>query len=97
MSPLGLKRLGVKRGITGSMKTAISVENSLMEEADNAARDLGLSRSGLIAEALREYLKRRRRARVSEQLNQAHSDVADLGERQLVRKLRMKLPARDRW
>jgi metal-responsive CopG/Arc/MetJ family transcriptional regulator len=79
------------------MKTAISVENSLMEEADVAARDLGLSRSGLIAEALREYLKRRRRARVSERLNIAYSDGADPGERQLVRKLRTKLPAPDRW
>jgi metal-responsive CopG/Arc/MetJ family transcriptional regulator len=42
------------------MKTAISVEDAPMEKADDAARDLGLSRSGLIAEALREYLLRRR-------------------------------------
>jgi len=89
--------LEYKRGITKSMKTAISVENSLMEEADNAARDLGLSRSGLIAEALREYLKRRRRARVSQQLNEAYANGTSPDERKLVRTLRTKLPSPDRW
>ncbi len=42
-----------------------------MEEADAAARDLGLSSSRLIADALREYLRKRRRTRITEQLNQA--------------------------
>lgn len=87
----------MESGITKSMKTAISVEDALMEQADDAARDLGLSRSGLIAEALREYLRRRRRAQVSEQLNQAYANGPSPDERQLVRKLRTKLPALDRW
>ncbi len=68
-----------------------------MEEADNAARDLGLSRSGLIAEALREYLKRRLQARVSKQLNQAYANGTSPEDRKLVRKLRTKLPSPDRW
>jgi predicted transcriptional regulator len=84
-------------GITKSMKTAISVEDSLLEQADKAARDLGLSRSGLIAQALREYLARRRQARISEKLNQAYANEPGPDERQLVRKLRTKLPAPDRW
>ena len=37
------------------MKKAIFVEDDLMKQADEAARDLGLSRSGLIADALREF------------------------------------------
>jgi metal-responsive CopG/Arc/MetJ family transcriptional regulator len=79
------------------MKTAISVDDSLMEQADKAARDLGLSRSGLVSEALRDYLRRRRQARVSEQLNQAYANEPNPEERRLVRKLRTKLPALDRW
>ena len=79
------------------MKTAISVEDALMEQADDAARDLGLSRSGLIAEALREYLLRRRQARVSHRLNQAHANEPSPDERRLVRKLKTKLPTLDRW
>ena len=79
------------------MKTAISVDDSLMQEADVAARDLGLSRSGLIADALRDYLRRRRRTRISEQLNQAYSNSPNPDERRLARKLRTKLPVQDRW
>jgi metal-responsive CopG/Arc/MetJ family transcriptional regulator len=79
------------------MKTAISMEDSLMKQADAAARDLGLSRSGLIAEALREYLRRRRQVRVTERLNQAYVTETNVDERQLVKKLRTKLPNPDRW
>ena len=55
--------------------------------------DLGLSRSGLIAKALRDYLRRHRRARISDQLNQTYANGPSLEERQLVRKTRTKLPA----
>ena len=79
------------------MKTAISVEDVLMAEADDAARHLGLSRSALISEALREYLSRRRQAKITEQLNRAYKDQQSPEERQLVRSLRKKLPARERW
>ncbi len=84
-------------GITKSMKTAISVDDSLMKEADDAARDLGLSRSGLIADALREYLRKRRQDLISEQLNRAYSNAPDPDERRLVRKLRTKISIQDRW
>jgi metal-responsive CopG/Arc/MetJ family transcriptional regulator len=79
------------------MKTAISVEDDLMEQADDAAQELGLSRSGLISAALREYLQRRRQAQVFSRLNQAYANEPNPDERQLVRKLRTKIPALDRW
>ena len=79
------------------MKTAISMEDSLMVQADEAARDLGLSRSGLIAEAVRDFLRQRRRTRITEQLNQAYANDPSPDERRLVRKLRTKLPVLDRW
>ena len=68
-----------------------------MEQADEAARDLGLSRSGLIAEALRDFLRKRRQTRISGQLNQAYAKEPSADERRLVRKLRTKLPVQDRW
>jgi hypothetical protein len=81
------------------MKTAISLEDSLMEQTDKAARDLGLSRSGLIAEALRNYLRQRGQARITARLNQAYADGPSTGEKRLVRKLKTKLAASttDRW
>lgn len=88
---------GTKSGITKSMKTAISVDDALMQQADDAARDLGMSRSALIAQALRGFLQQRRRERVTEQLNQAYQNEPNPDERRLVRKLRSKLPVADRW
>ena len=79
------------------MKTAISMDDSLMEQADEAARDLGLSRSGLIAEALRDFLRQRRRTRISELLNKAYANEPTPQERRLVRKLKTKLPVQDSW
>jgi len=79
------------------MKTAISVEDSLMDQADSAARDLGLSRSALISEALREYLKRRRQTRISEQLNKAYANEPSESERLTVRNLKTKIAKPARW
>ena len=73
------------------------MEDSLMVQADEAARDLGLSRSGLIAEAVRDFLRQRRRTRITEQLNQAYANDPSPDERRLVQKLRTKLPVLDRW
>ena len=78
------------------MKTAISVDDALMQEADKTARHLGLSRSGLIAAALRDYLRRRRSARITEALNEVYADPSP-AERRLTRKLRTKMPIQDRW
>jgi metal-responsive CopG/Arc/MetJ family transcriptional regulator len=44
----------VKRSNTRCVKIAVSVEDSLMRQADAAARELGVRRSGLISNALRE-------------------------------------------
>ena len=93
--PRRTRHTGMQCGITKSMKTAISVEDSLMEQADTAARELGLSRSGLISEALRGYLQQRRKAHVSELLNEAYANVPS--PEPLVKKLRTKLPVVDRW
>lgn len=92
-----LSRLSITFGITRSMKTAISVEDSLMARADDAARELGLSRSALVSEALLNYLETRQNAKVTEDLNKAYAQVPTANERALVRKLRTKVPIVDRW
>jgi metal-responsive CopG/Arc/MetJ family transcriptional regulator len=84
-------------GITRGMKTAISVEDSLMTRADNAARELGLSRSALVSEALRKYLEYHQNAKITEDLNKAYAQEPAANERALVRKLRTKVPIIDRW
>lgn len=88
---------GMTFGITRSVKTAISVDDSLMAQADDAARDLGMSRSGLIAEALRQYLKRRHQSRITEQLDRAYASGSTSAEKERVKNLKKKLPVKDRW
>ena len=63
------------------MKTAISLPDELFASADALARKLGLSRSGLIAQALAEYLAKHRTSRVTERLNAVYaSDEAVVDE-----------------
>ena len=55
------------------MKTAISLPDDLFSEADLLAKRLGKSRSGLVAEALAEYVAKHRHAKVTERLNAVYA------------------------
>ena len=93
----------MKYGITcwytpGRMKTAISVEDSLLSEADRAARDMGLSRSRLVSLALEAYLRARRQDAITAQLNAvcAHDDPAGTAVVKRM-KSRFRRTIQDRW
>ena len=86
-----------RQSITISMRFAAYLDDTLMEQTDMAARDLGLSRSALVAEALRAFLRQRRQALITEQLNRVYADEPSPAERRLVRKLKTKLPVQDAW
>lgn len=53
------------------MKTAVSLPDDLFVWADKYAHDNGLTRSALFAEALREYLRRHKKADITERMNAA--------------------------
>ncbi|NEQ68108.1 MAG: ribbon-helix-helix domain-containing protein [Symploca sp. SIO2D2] len=55
------------------MKTAISLPDSVFEEAEALAQQLGLSRSELYTKALETYLKKYNRNQILHQLNQVYS------------------------
>ncbi len=55
------------------MKTAVSLPDELFEEAEAAAENLKVSRSRLYAEALREYLDRRRGEEITKKLNEVYA------------------------
>ncbi len=56
------------------MKTAISLPDTLFEEAEAAAKDLGVSRSRLIQAALEEFLRRRRASETTRRLNKSYAE-----------------------
>jgi len=79
------------------MKTMVHLDDLLLKQADQAPRDLGLSRSELIAEALRCFLRQHPQNQVTAQLNRAHIAEPTPAERMLIGKLKTKLPVTDAW
>jgi len=55
------------------MKTAISMDDGLLQEADETAHRLGLSRSRLFALAVGDFLQRHRREQMLRQLNEVYA------------------------
>ncbi|NEO71695.1 hypothetical protein [Moorena sp. SIO3H5] len=55
------------------MKTAISLPDSVFEEAEALAQQMGLSRSELYLKALKAYLKRYNRHQILHKLNEVYS------------------------
>ena len=51
------------------MKTAISLPDDLFASADALARRLGMSRSGLFAAALAEFVAKHKTSKISERLD----------------------------
>jgi metal-responsive CopG/Arc/MetJ family transcriptional regulator len=76
------------------MKTAISIESSLLEEADRTATKLGVSRSRLVSLALAEYLKQQRNEDITRQLNRVY---AHSSEPRLDLKPKFRATIKDGW
>jgi metal-responsive CopG/Arc/MetJ family transcriptional regulator len=56
------------------MKTAISIDETVYQEAEGAASEMGVSRSRLYTLALEEYIKNHRSDTVTERLNQYYTN-----------------------
>ncbi len=69
------------------VKTAISMPQALFEEANEAAREMKVSRSRLIALALKDYLRKRENDRLLKQMNAAWEDGLDSDEEELLRNM----------
>lgn len=78
------------------MKTAISLPDELFDAAESLATRLGLSRSGLYAAALADYIARHQARRVSEQLDAVYSAEASYVEPRVERAQR-KVLRRSDW
>jgi metal-responsive CopG/Arc/MetJ family transcriptional regulator len=62
------------------VKTAISVNKPLFEEADELAREMKVPRSRLFVLALEEYIKRQQNRRLLDKFNAAYADEPDPSE-----------------
>lgn len=71
-----------------NIKTAISIQKPLFEQAEKIARKLKISRSRLFALALEDYIRREQNRELLTQLNVAYGDEPDAKEKTLRRKTR---------
>lgn len=64
-------------GYTLGMKTAISIPDDVFRAAEELAHELGQSRSGLYAQAVREYLARHSSDSVTQALDAVWADTQE--------------------
>jgi metal-responsive CopG/Arc/MetJ family transcriptional regulator len=81
------------------MKTAISIDERLLQEADETARLLGLSRSRLFALAVGGFLQEQRREQMLARLNEVYANEAEPAEKRLLKgmKVRVRRTVKERW
>jgi len=63
-----------------TIKTAVSVNKSLFEQAEELAREMKVSRSRLYALALEEYIRRQENQAMLAQINAVYADDLDAEE-----------------
>ena len=56
-----------------TVKTGVSLEETLAGRADALAKELGITRSDLYSQALSQFIEQRENERLLERLNEAHS------------------------
>lgn len=61
-------------GYTSNMKTAISIPDSIFQEAEQAAKELSLSRSEFYTKAVQAFIASRKDLDITEKLNQLYTD-----------------------
>jgi len=81
------------------MKTAISIDDSLLREADETARRMGLSRSGLFSLAVGDFLQGQRQEQMLQRLNEVYSNGVEPDEKRVLKGIKTKFHAtlKDRW
>jgi metal-responsive CopG/Arc/MetJ family transcriptional regulator len=71
-----------------AIKTAISIEKNLFDQAENIARTMKVSRSKLFVMALQEFIEHQNNKEMLAKINAAYSDEPDTTEQTLRRKSR---------
>jgi len=81
------------------MKTAISIDDRLLQEADQTARLMGLSRSRLFAVSVSDFLQRQRQEQMLIRLNEVYSHQPETAEKRVLKGMKAKVrrTLKDRW
>lgn len=74
--------------MSATIKTAVSIDKNLFDQAEAVAQELAISRSHLFSLALEQYLRRRQGRQMLERINAAYTDEPDAEEQLLLEKMR---------
>lgn len=83
-----------------TIKTAVSIEESLFRRAEEAALELEVTRSRLISLALETYLSRYEADKITAKLNEVYADGPTVEETELLEAMwqyHVELTKDDRW
>ena len=69
-----------------TIKTAISIQKSLFEKAEDLARKMKVPRSRIYALALQDYLRRRENKNLLAQINSAQTEEIGRSKKNLLQK-----------
>ncbi len=71
-----------------TIKTAISIQKTLFEQAESLAQQLNISRSHLFGLAIETFIKNHQNQILLDEINQAYSDEPDQNQKILISKMR---------
>jgi metal-responsive CopG/Arc/MetJ family transcriptional regulator len=71
-----------------TIKTAISIQEALFEQAERLAKRMNISRSQLIGMAVEDYIQRSQNRELLEELNRAYADEPDRVEQTRLLQMR---------
>jgi metal-responsive CopG/Arc/MetJ family transcriptional regulator len=74
--------------MANTIKTAISIQKSLFEQAENLAQELNVSRSELFGLAIETFVRNHQNQRLLQEINEAYSDEQDASEKVRLSKMR---------
>lgn len=79
--------VGITKGINMTIvKTAISIQKSLFQRAEEIAKEMKISRSRLFVLAVEDFIRRHQNKLLLEEINQAYSDGPDEKEQDELRR-----------
>jgi metal-responsive CopG/Arc/MetJ family transcriptional regulator len=105
----GYLEVGMKISYTNSIKwsdrmnktkTAISIDADLLNETNQIAEELDVSRSQIVSNALETYIQQYRNKKMLHQINEAYTgdpDDDEIGTMQIINNHRKKLGDREEW
>ncbi|HBG06609.1 MAG: hypothetical protein A2075_10780 [Geobacteraceae bacterium GWC2_58_44] len=71
-----------------AIKTAISIEKNLFDQAEKIAREMKVTRSKLFVIALQDFMERQKNKELLARINAAYADEPDATEQALRKKAR---------